>query len=451
MERKIVQDIMPPRPRITTIKKEKTRHIPVRKADDEPALTARRKGGDEDPPEPPRPPQQPRQGKPSRGTPSRFKKYIVSGVVVLSILVLFFAISLIYSSATVKVSPKIQAVSVDGAYTAKKDAKADELQYELMTITKQKSATVTASGSEHVSKKAKGRVILYNNYSKDPQKLLVGTRIENTKGLIYKIDTAVTIPGLKVVSGVALPGSVEVSMTASEPGDKYNMKVTDLAGDFRIVGFKGDPKYEKFYGRLKTDVTGGLVGIEKKVDPATAATARNALRQSLLKEMIADAKAQVPADFIMFDNAYTISYQPLDNSQGAGNDVTLNEKGIFTAVLFKRDALARFTAPKEIQKFKGNAKPDKLEDLDFKISNLANFRPADGMPLSFTLKGVFRLIGTFSSKDLRENLVNKRLDEVNSVLSKYGTINSADVILRPFWRRTFPDTADRINVEIIVK
>src|SRR6185436_19331087 len=92
----------------------------------------------------------------------------------------------------------------------------------------------------------------YNNYSTASQNLDIDTRLEGSNGKIYKTKTKIVIPGMKD----GKTGSVEVKVYASVAGPEYNSAPLD----FKIFGFKGTPKYSKFYGRSKGALSGGAKG-----------------------------------------------------------------------------------------------------------------------------------------------------------------------------------------------
>ena len=63
--------------------------------------------------------------------------------------------------------------------------------------------------------------------------------------IIFRIPKTVTIPGAKLESGELIPGKLEMEVTADNAGEKYNIEPSD----FTIPGFKGSPKFEKFYAK----------------------------------------------------------------------------------------------------------------------------------------------------------------------------------------------------------
>ena len=78
------------------------------------------------------------------------------------------------------------------------------------------------------------------------------------------------------------PGSVEVNIYANEAGAEYNSEPLD----FKILGWKGDPKYEKFYGRSKGTITGGLKGTLPALSDQEKAAISVELKQALEEKLI---------------------------------------------------------------------------------------------------------------------------------------------------------------------
>lgn len=441
MEKKKLQDVVPARRSIRNVVKEKpsVRRVPKTEQFDEGETYTVEQYREDVLEAPVRPPK------------SGISKLLVGGIVVISIAVLAFAFSLIYASATVRITPKTESVSVNKTFTAKKDAKPTELQYEVMTLTKQRGEVVPATSGEHIETKARGTIVLYNAYSSSPQLFVVNTRLENNKGQIYRTEKAVTIPGYKNMEGRIVPGTAEVTVIASEPGSTYNAELSDITGDFKVTAFRGDPKFETFYGRLKTDLTGGYVGISKNIAPAVASSTRARMRDQLKTDIIAEAKAQVPEGFVLYDDAITVDFSTLSNTQKTNQEVVMNEKATLYGVMLKEDELNKFAAPDQMQIFaKGKANGDGIEKLDFTIINTKEFSPRLGSALTFSLRGDYRLVGEFPESELKTKLKGTKVEDIAQVLSQYGTISSADVILRPFWKRTFPLREDRITIEKVI-
>ena len=176
-------------------------------------------------------------------------------ITLLCLGVIATSLSLLYAKATVTITPKIANFNIEGTFTAKKEPLSSELGYEVVTATDETTSTIAATAGPLVQTKAKGTVVIYNNHSTTPQTLIAGTRLSTPEGLVYRTASSIVVPGKK-----ASPGSVSVAIVADQAGENYNTKISDLSGDFKIVGYKGTDKYSSFYGRLKTDLLGGFSG-----------------------------------------------------------------------------------------------------------------------------------------------------------------------------------------------
>lgn len=239
------------------------------------------------------------------------KKYITKDflfllwiICIASIAVLLFLLSSTFATAVLTITPRSENFILNDTYIISSDKNnADNLHYETMTIEKDLSKILETNDEEFVERKAIGKVILFNNFNIS-QKLINNTRIETKEGLIYRIRESINIPGIKMIDSVQTPGSVEVEIIADMPGNKYNMKLSDLKGDFTIPGFKGSAKYATFYGRLSADINGGFIGKVKKVSEEKLITDREELKNILKDKLIKEIYSKKPEQYILFKNNY---------------------------------------------------------------------------------------------------------------------------------------------------
>ncbi|HEY5383195.1 MAG TPA: hypothetical protein VIJ88_01430, partial [Candidatus Paceibacterota bacterium] len=186
-------------------------------------------------------------------------------------------LSTLFAGATVTVTPRTATVAVPPTMLAGVNAPLGTLSYQIISISRTASTTVTASGSSQVSKIASGVITIYNAYSTSAQPLITNTRFEAPDGKIYRIKSAVVVPGAKAAAdGTLTPGTVSATVYADAPGADYNRGQTQ----FTIPGFQGDPRYTKFYAETSA-ISRGFVGAQATVAPADLTAAQNALKQGL--------------------------------------------------------------------------------------------------------------------------------------------------------------------------
>lgn len=120
------------------------------------------------------------------------------------------------------------------------------------------SFSVDTSGNTGSSEqKARGTVVITNEYSSAPQVLVATTRLSMSDGKTFRLVEGVTVPGITTVNGIEKPGVVEAAVIADQSGAGYNLD----SATFTIPGFNGGPKYAKFSAKLtKSTVGGGASG-----------------------------------------------------------------------------------------------------------------------------------------------------------------------------------------------
>src|SRR3989344_755828 len=257
-------------------------------------------------------------------TPSRRGasiKFSNLGIWVIALVVLIglgYAGSFLFVSATVTVIPKEITVPIDLTGTASLEPADGELGFTIATLSREGSKKIPASGEEKVERKASGKIIIYNNNGMNGQKLVANTRFETPDGLIFRIQESVLVPGQKTVSGVATPGSITATVHADQPGEKYNVGLSD----FTIPGFKSDSRFVKIIAKSdpKFPIKGGFVGAVKKIAPTDAASAKLAIETQLKNELQEDLKSQIPDSHVLFNKAFTFSFEelPQNNEKDSG-------------------------------------------------------------------------------------------------------------------------------------
>ena len=366
-------------------------------------------------------------------------------------LALFFGISILFSSATIIITPKIEKISFNNdTYTTKLNSlNQEELSFEILTFKKSDGEIIEATEEKDVSQKASGKIVIYNNYSTAPQRLINNTRFEANNGKIYRINSSVIVPGIKKVDNKVVPGSVEAVVYADQAGVEYNLKVADLTGDFKIPGFKGDPRYNSFYGLIKTDILGGFVGkqriVSEDVRKAAEALIKTRLNESLIKELYAIK----PENYLIFKDGYSIEYIALPDISVDTNKVKVNLEGEINGVVFNNIKLSKYLANKKIEKFDGL--PTELIPSDNLVTTFItkdNIALAKSSVINLKLNGDANIKWLYNSDDIKRDLAGTKESAVQGIISKYkDSLISIQVIFSPIWTRYFPDNLNKIKVK----
>lgn len=361
---------------------------------------------------------------------------------IVAIIFLLFGITLLFSQAKVTVKPKIEDLNFSENMTALRGSATSDLAFDLVVISGEETDTLLGKSEENVSLKAHGTVILYNSFSTASQTLDIDTRLEGSNGKMYKTEKRVVVPGM---NKDGTPGSVEVGVYGSEAGEAYN----SLPLDFKIFGFKNGPKYSKFYGRSKTPLEGGYVGKMTTVGEEEKSEALARLEANLKTKLIQKTVGQIPPGFILFDDAVKLVIEESSvGKTGEEGKVPVKVRGTLYGFLFEEKELTQKIV-KDTQKDYdgGEVYIPNLKDFVFTLSTPeASFK--DIRNIDFKLEGKGEIVSRVDVDQIRSDTLGAKKKEFPKILAKYTSIDNASVVIRPFWKSSFPEKMKKIKVEV---
>lgn len=376
-----------------------------------------------------------------KGKIKKARNYSKIGYFVLGIIILFgILFSTVFSGGKLVITPRNEITLFDASITAKQSS--GDVSFETMTLEREASKEVTATGETNVEEKASGKIIIYNNFSTEPQTLITNTRFESNQGLVYRIRETVKVPGKKTTAGETIPGSLEVTVYADQAGEKYNIGLSD----FTLPALKGSAQYSKIYARSKTDITGGFVGLKKMVSAEERSKAKEELQERLKAELFKEAASSKTDGYVLWSDAVFIRFENLPEETKDGK-VYVKEKAILYGILFDKKTLSKYIAVKTVSSYTGeDVMVENLEELDFTTLNKEEVRPWESGEIVFNLMGSPLIVWQFDENKLQNELAGKLKKEVRAILTTYPSIERAEISLRPFWNRTFPKNPAKIKL-----
>ena len=341
-----------------------------------------------------------------------------------------------FSSAKVEVTPNTVSAAVQSSLTATQST--GNLPFEIITAEKTASQSVAGSGTKIVNSSASGTITIYNTQAQ-AQKLVTNTRFATASGLIFRIHSAVTIPG----GTSAKPGSITAKVFADKVGDSYNIAPTS----FTIPGFAGTPQASQVYARSSTAMMGGSSGSVPVVDSATETKARSALITALGPDLA--ESIQIPAGYVLLPGAATTTYQELASAPSpTTGQVDIKQQGTITAVVFPNAALAKEIAS-SITGLSYQGEPITLASTSDLLLMLSGGMPdVNASSLSFTVSGTASLVYTVDPVHIASAVAGETRSAAEVALTNYPEVKRAIIILRPFWRQTFPQDPSAISVVV---
>lgn len=342
-----------------------------------------------------------------------------------------------FSSARVVITPSTVSAAVQSSFTANQST--GDLSYEILTAQKIASQNVKSTGTKSVTSSASGSITIYNTQSK-AQKLIATTRFATPAGLIFRIRDAVTVPA----GTTANPGTVKATVYADKAGDSYNVGPTS----FTIPGFAGTPQASQVYARSTSSMTGGASGTVPVTDATEEEAARKALKEALLPELTQSIESQIPEGYILLPGAATTTFEDLASAPSpTTGTVDVKEQGTMTAVVFPNPALAKAVAT-SVSGLEYQGEPVELLPTSKLTLSSDRLPDPDASSFSFTLSGTASLVYIVDSTRIAAAVAGKTRSAAEVALTNYPEIKRAIIILRPFWRKTFPEDPSSVAVSV---
>ncbi|MCX6712155.1 MAG: hypothetical protein NT041_00500 [Candidatus Vogelbacteria bacterium] len=358
-----------------------------------------------------------------------------------------YGVSAQFAKVTVKVTPKQGRLLISNTYEATRGGQTG-LKFVLASnLQDEATLSVTTTGKETVQDKAKGQIIIYNNYSAESQNIIATTRFQTSAGLIFRTPTAVKIPGLtKDAKGQVVPGQIQITVIADKAGANYNV----APSDFSIPGFKGTPKATKIYARSKVAMSDGFIGERGKVSEVDRAKAQTELKKILTTKITQKLKPQIPDDYILFNDAivmnFTESVLPIGNSP---DKATFKMAVNATGILLNKEELSKYLAAQQVPDYQDELVTiTNWPELKFTLQNKDNFNIGNLEKIGFKLEGNGHLVWSFDEKTLKNKLRLATSNNYKEIFDKnFPTVQMATVVFSPPWIRTVPADESKIKVE----
>lgn len=311
------------------------------------------------------------------------------------------------------------------------------------------SLNFNATGQKGDSnQKARGKITIYNEFSEVSQVLVVTTRFLSDNNKLFRLLETVTVPGMTIKDGKTEPGKIEAAIVADEAGEDFNIK----EATFKIPGFQGSAKYDKFYAKLNEETKGGgnSEGSLRVVSKIDIESAKFATEKKLKEQFKEDIKNVLGEENFFLEDA--ISYEVVDFSvfpeEGSITEsfeyqVKMKMKALSFSEKEMTDKITDFIklkssehkVPLEIVSFEnnyGNA------DIDFAKKTIK-------MEVSVNAK----LKSRIDTEKISNSLSGKEREELDDIISNYPEISKVEAIISPdFLSGKFPQYSSKIKVEI---
>lgn len=317
---------------------------------------------------------------------------------------------------------------------------------EIITSKKNTQMKFEASEERDVERKAKGDVWVYNEYGDESITLVEETRFKRSDGKIYKTDKAITVPPADTSGDTIKPSKIKVSVTASEPGEEYNIEPSSDE-KWTIPGFKEaglTEMYNGFYAQPDGNMTGGLIGYAKDPTEEDIENAKESIRDTLKGLLQSEVLITGASDFRVLDEASEFEILDEDVNREVDKD------GKFS--VFAKAQARNFV-------FKGEVLKDSLleisSDFDYPVNvieeslNYKNINVDwDKGEMTFDVEGSIIVKPKVNPEEFTADVLGKGKSEIEPIFNEVPNLKSAKVSLWPFWVTEVPMKESKVNITI---
>lgn len=384
-------------------------------------------------------------------TSGGFKKKILViaflGIIVLSSTFVF--LTYVVNSVTINIST--QKGSIDYAGNILVDSNITKAEYakniipgRLVEITQTVSESFEATGKVNGGAKAKGKITIYNAYNTSTQILVQNTRFESPDGLIFRLDSRVTVPGATLKNGEVTPSSIVANVTAAETGKAYNI----APSRFTIPGFKGTDRFTGFYAESKEPFAGGSDGESTVVSSIDLKNAEKSASDVLFQKLDAELKKQIQSHEKTFKDAIVIKVVKVDfDGTKVGDSKTkfnANITGQIKTIAFSKDDylnLIKYNVEKSLEKDE--------ELYSEYIESIISIKPDDKKNQILINTSIqYPTKKKIDGAEIVNIIKGKSIDETKKILASNPAIEKANIKLYPIWTSVVPSTNKKIHLGI---
>ena len=371
-----------------------------------------------------------------------FRIRVILGIVALLLLIggWFWAFQ-IAPNATVKITAQTSRIDTVKNYVVTTGAEATDfdegiVKPQIKSIRRTVTEQFDASGEKDAGNKASGTLTIQNCGSSLSTEVAAGTTFTSPGGLEFVTDETIVVPGGVFTPTCTSPGEADVSVTAAEAGDSYN-----LAPDSYTTSGTG---LSGFGGQMAGGTTKKVTVVSQKDF--------NDAKESLLDRNFDDVKTELTD---LFDGEVISIEESFEIREGKfASDPAVDEEAdkatLSVELTFVMMAVDRAELTQAIDDdVNGRISTDQqsiyesgIDNVSFSLDRRVNNSRIDVTMRAFTIVGP-----QFDEEALKEEISGRQFSEARRLLEERAGVRSVEIDFNPFWVGTAP-SANKITLTL---
>lgn len=378
------------------------------------------------------------------------KKFLF-GFIALSVFILGIVALLILPKAVISVKPDAEKVSGDievKIASSTKEVNLDDknIPGSVVEANAEETRKFPATGKKNIGEKARGTITVYNEWDSNPQPLVENTRFTSSDGKIFRTTQSINVPGTTINQGNVVAGTAQVSVTADQPGEEYNVG----PGNFTIPGLP-QAKQSKIYGKSQAAMAGGLSKEVIIVSSKDVEDAKNVIANDLYSKTVEELKSKSNDDNMIIEAAIKNSIKeetpsPAIDAEAGEFDMKVTVQS--WSVAFKKNDL-RAVVKNELGK-KIDDDKEIIDDGAGSFTYSVQSTDVEGQAVSLIVHANGFASLNLDWDSVKSNLAGLSKEEVEEKIRALEGIRNVEVVFWPFWVRSVPSNTQRVEIKVIL-
>ncbi len=390
---------------------------------------------------------------------NRKRSKTLTMILIVLLISLGFVGYLFFPKANIKIKPQNIQKETTLSVLAKEDVSqeynvenSNEIAVKINSVKKSDfiSLTYKATGSKNSSnQKARGIITIYNNYSEASQILVATTRFLSENGKLFRLVKSVVVPGMSTENGENKPGEVKAEVIADQSGEDFNINPTT----FKIPGFEGSPKYDKFYAKSESVMKGGGNGEGelKIVSKSDIEMAKKDAEEKLKAKIKKEIEDSIGSDNIVLDDA--IDFEVVDSAvfpeEGSiADSFEYQIKVNSTALYFSENELNQKLKEYIENNFYPKDYQVKIVDINKNYGEV--YSDFKNKTLKISLKLDILLRSEINKEEIKRELLGKGQRQIDAVVGRHPEIKELEAEITPsVLANKIPKYYSRVTINIV--
>lgn len=292
--------------------------------------------------------------------------------------------------------------------------------------------------------KASGIIRVYNKYSPPtPLTLIKGTHFLSSSGKSFHSLDVIKIPAAHYEGGELIPGFVDITVEADEPGEEYNIPPSN----FSIPKLSGTSYYQTTWAQSFEEIKGGMKAQVKVVSENDIESAKEDFIENFKKKAREEFKLDIPESFVYFEESFFEEVESLDVSAKEGDAVdlfTIKAKITPKVLVFRKEDLNNLIKKILEEDISPLIVLENSLKIEFKEKQI-NLTQGEG---NFVLLASAQTFLPLDEKEVFELIKGKNITDAISTLKNSYSLKEIKINPPVFWQKNIPNDALKIKIKI---